>query len=99
MALDPRAAYLTHYGRVTALPALAASLHTMTDDFVRLTLAVEEEGAARHGALKVALEQYLIEAARAHGCTLPLARMRELLAGDVELNAQGLLFWRDRLPS
>ncbi len=99
MDLDPRAAYLTHYGRVTALPVLAAGLHTMIDEFVRLTLAVEEGGAARHGALKVALEQCLLEAARAHGCTLPLARMRELLAGDVELNAQGLLFWRDRLPA
>lgn len=96
MALNPAAAYLTHYGRVTGLPALAARLHEMIDTFVRLTLAVEEEGVARHGALKSAIEDSLLAAARAHGCTLEDSRMRELLAGDVELNAQGLLVWRDK---
>lgn len=99
LSLNPVAAYLTHYGRVSDLPALAARLHTMIDTFARLTLALEEEGAARHGALKSALEDCLLAAARAHGCTLAEERMRELLAGDVELNAQGLLVWRDRLPA
>jgi len=99
MALNPTAAYLTHYGRVTGLPRLAAALHALIDAFVRLTLAVEEEGAARHGALKTAVEACLFDAARAHGCCLEEERMRALLAGDVELNTQGLLVWRDHLPA
>lgn len=99
MELKPTAAYLTHYGRVTNLPALAGDLHTLIDAFTRLTRAVEEEGVARHGALKSAIERCLLDAARAHGSTLSEERMRELLAGDVELNAQGLLVWRDRLPA
>lgn len=99
LALNPTAAYLTHYGRVTNLPLLAANLHTLIDEFVRLTRAVEGAGEARHDALKAAIEQSLIAAARAHGCTLATEHMRELLAGDVELNVQGLLVWRDRLPA
>lgn len=99
MALNPSAAYLTHYGRVTGLPALADELHKLIDEFTRLTRAVVEEGVARHGALKSAIERCLFDAARAHGCALSEERMRELLAGDVELNAQGLLVWRDRLPA
>jgi glyoxylase-like metal-dependent hydrolase (beta-lactamase superfamily II) len=96
MALRPAAAYLTHYGRVKDLPRLAVRLHALIDEFVRLTRAAAGEGAARHDALQAAIEQCLLAAARAHGCTLAPERMRELLAGDVELNTQGLLVWRDR---
>jgi glyoxylase-like metal-dependent hydrolase (beta-lactamase superfamily II) len=96
MALNPTAAYLTHYGRVTELPRLAARLHTLIDEFVRLARAAAGEGETRHSALKAAVEQCLCDAVRAHGCTLKLERIRQLLAGDVELNTQGLLVWRDR---
>ena len=96
VALRPTAAYLTHYGRVTGLPRLAADLHALIDELVRLTRAATGEGAARHDALKAAVEQCLVDAARAHGCILAPEHMRELLAGDVELNTQGLLVWRDR---
>ncbi len=96
MALAPQAAYLTHYGRVTGLASLAAQLHTLIDTFVRLARAVTGQGEARHEGLKLALQRCLLEAARAHGCTLAEARMSALLAGDVELNAQGLLVWLER---
>lgn len=96
MALQPAAAYLTHYGRVTDLPALAAQLHRLIDEFVGLTRAAAGEGTARHEALKAAVENCLLQAARAHGCELATETMRELLAGDVELNSQGLLVWWDR---
>jgi hypothetical protein len=33
---------------------------------------------------------------RAHGVSLPEARIRELLALDLELNAQGIAIWLDR---
>ncbi len=96
LALNPDAAYLTHYGRVTNLATLDGQLHTLIDEFVRLTCAVEEEGVARHGALKSSIETCLLDAARAHGCSLETEHMRELLASDVELNTQGLLAWRDK---
>jgi glyoxylase-like metal-dependent hydrolase (beta-lactamase superfamily II) len=96
LALNPSAAYLTHYGRVTGLSRLAVDLHELIDEFVRLARAAAGVGETRHRALHAAVEQCLLAAARAHGCTLAPERMRELLAGDVELNTQGLLVWRDR---
>jgi hypothetical protein len=34
--------------------------------------------------------------ARAHGCTQPDAEIERLLAGDLDLNVQGLIVWIDR---
>ncbi len=98
LALEPEAAYLTHYSRVTGLEDLAGHLHELIDAYVELTLAAPGAGAERHTWLKQALEAELMQRLRAHGCELDDATCRELLANDVELNAQGLLVWRDREP-
>jgi hypothetical protein len=37
-----------------------------------------------------------IDLLRRHGCTLPDARIDELLGSDLELNTQGLIAWLDR---
>jgi glyoxylase-like metal-dependent hydrolase (beta-lactamase superfamily II) len=96
MALKPRAAFLTHYGRVMDLERLAGDLHAVLDEFVRLTLAAPDGVSARHGWLKGELEALLMARLRRHGYALDDARLRDLLANDVELNAQGLLIWRER---
>jgi glyoxylase-like metal-dependent hydrolase (beta-lactamase superfamily II) len=96
LALEPEAAFLTHYGRVTNLPALAPRLHEFIDEWCELTLAVAGEGQARQAALEAELEKSLMTRLRAHGCTLDDATCRELLANDIHLNAQGLLVWRDQ---
>ncbi|MEW6676987.1 MAG: MBL fold metallo-hydrolase [Pseudomonadota bacterium] len=96
LALEPEAAFLTHYGRVTNLPALAEPLHELIDAWCELTLAVAGEGAERQAALESALEQSLMTRLRHHGCTLDDATCKALLANDVHLNAQGLLVWRDK---
>ncbi|MBI5331571.1 MAG: MBL fold metallo-hydrolase [Betaproteobacteria bacterium] len=98
LALEPEAAYLTHYSRITGLEDLAVHLHELIDEYVERTLAAPGVGAERHAWLKQALEEVLMQRLRAHGCTLDDAVCRELLANDVELNAQGLLVWRDREP-
>ena len=46
--------------------------------------------------LKDAIGDLLVARLREHGCGLDDASCRELLSNDVELNAQGLLVWRDR---
>jgi glyoxylase-like metal-dependent hydrolase (beta-lactamase superfamily II) len=96
MSHHPRAAYLTHYGRVTRLPRLADDLHHMLDDFVRLAEEVRDAGEARHRLLTEKLGSYLLEKLAAHGCGLDRATADALLANDVELNAQGLEVWLDR---
>jgi glyoxylase-like metal-dependent hydrolase (beta-lactamase superfamily II) len=97
MALQPRAAFLTHYGRITDLAAPVAGLHGLIDDYVRLALAAPGEGAVRHAALRRSLLDLLVEGVRRHGSRMPEAECRALLTPDSELNAQGLLVWRDRM--
>jgi glyoxylase-like metal-dependent hydrolase (beta-lactamase superfamily II) len=96
MALKPEAVYLTHFGKVTDLAPLAEALHALIDVYVELALAAPDTGVARHAWLQEALEARLLERLRAHGCALDDATCRALLINDVELNAQGLLVWRDR---
>ena len=94
--IGAKAAFLTHYGRVSGLAALAGQLHGMIDELVGLTRAAPGEGAARHAWLAQAVEDLLMKRLRDHGCTLDEATCKALLANDVELNTQGLLVWRDR---
>ena len=47
-------------------------------------------------ALKAGLLPIYLRSLRAHGCTLSDARIAELLAIDLELNAQGMAVWLDR---
>lgn len=96
MALGPRVAYLTHFGRVSDLPRLAGDLHALLDAFVRLAEAAPVDGALRHAWLVAELKALLMAQARKHGCRLAEADLRQLLAHDVELNAQGLGIWLDR---
>lgn len=95
MSYQPTAMYLTHYAQLTDLPAKAATLHRQLDDMVAIGEAHAKAGEARHALVKQGLTDYLLKAIRAHGCTLPEAEIIEILATDLELNAQGLEFWLD----
>jgi hypothetical protein len=47
----------------------------------------------RHELLKTGLLNLYIQGLRDHGCTLPDSKIDQLLATDVELNAQGMGIW------
>ncbi len=96
MSLQPCAAYLTHYGRVTDLEPMAASMHVLIDEFVRLARASPGTGEARQAWIKREMGALLLARLRDHGCRLDEADSRALLANDMELNAQGLAVWLDR---
>ncbi len=96
LALKPSHLYLTHYGQVGRPERLGEELHPMLDDFVRLAESVRDAGADRHRLLVDKFGEYLLSRLSAHGCRLPADRALELLAGDLELNAQGLEVWLDR---
>jgi glyoxylase-like metal-dependent hydrolase (beta-lactamase superfamily II) len=93
----PEAMYLTHYGRVAPPAVLAESLLEQIDAMVAIgrrhaALAAE----ARHAALCRELSELYASRIAAHGCALPREQVIELLAMDIELNAQGLGVWLDR---
>jgi glyoxylase-like metal-dependent hydrolase (beta-lactamase superfamily II) len=91
----PRWVYLTHYGRVGDVEALAARMLALLDRMVAIGLALKT-APDRHAALCRELTSLYIDSLRDHGCALPDAVMASVLAIDIELNAQGLAVWLDR---
>ncbi len=95
LAFNPEAMYLTHYSRVPDVAAQGAALLRRMDASVAMAEAAAGDGEARHARIKGELTAYLLAELRAHGCMLPEAEILEVLATDLELNAQGLAVWLD----
>lgn len=90
----PECMYLTHYGRIDQVERRARELIEQIDAMVEL--AQGPLGPDRHAALKSALGHLYRSRWRQAGGMLDDAQMDELLATDVELNAQGLGVWLDK---
>jgi glyoxylase-like metal-dependent hydrolase (beta-lactamase superfamily II) len=95
LAYRPECMYLTHYGRVTEVPRLAGLLIEQMDAMVALALALPNDDA-RHAAMARGFGEIYLTSLRAHGCTLSDAQILDLLALDLELNAQGMAVWLNR---
>ena len=98
MSYQPEAVYLTHYSRLGDVAARGADLLRRLDAHIAAAEAAHAAGLTgevRHAHIKEALTQYLLDEVKAHGCTLADARVVELWATDLELNAQGLKIWLD----
>lgn len=91
--------YPTHYGRlggsVDEVRRLAALLLDQAEAMVALAKPLAA-ASDRHAALKAAIGTLYAQRLRAQGSALDDAEIAELLAMDVELNAQGLGVWLDR---
>jgi len=95
LSFRPQQMFLTHYSRVTDVGRLAHDLFEQIDAMVDIALAHAAD-ADRHAHIMASLTQLYISRARAHGCAFDDTRVRELLAMDIELNAQGLEVWLDQ---
>jgi len=91
----PRAMLLTHYSQVGDVEHLARELMGQVRTLVDLARAADGS-PERSSHLRTAIGEYLLGRAVDHGCPQPPDRLRELLAHDVELNAQGLEVWLDK---
>ena len=94
--LQPSAVCLTHFSKHADPAALAPMLRESIRAHADIALAEEgndEEG--RLDRLRSAVDSLLVGGAVQH-CGVSEERARELLAGDVELNAQGLAVWLAR---
>jgi glyoxylase-like metal-dependent hydrolase (beta-lactamase superfamily II) len=95
MGYRPKAMYLTHYSRVNDLARLARDLHAAVDAFVEM--ARRHHGRPDRGMLiRRDMAAWFDAALDRHGYSGDVARRRELLAGDIDLNCQGLEVWLDR---
>lgn len=96
LAAEPAAVYLTHYGRVDEVQRLGADLLEQVDAMVALARECDGD-PARHARLVAALTALYVERARRHGVADAQVCVPQLLAMDIELNAQGLEVWLDRV--
>ena len=95
VARQPECVYLTHYSRVTGIPALAESLKEQVVAFAEI--------AQRHAALpdrrdRIAADMLALWIARLrlHGSRLSDAELNEVLGLDANLNTDGLISWLER---
>ena len=88
----PRRIYLTHYGELDYTPEKTQQLIQQLLVYAELATTY----AADHGALVKALSDYSMERVREIDSHLADDELRELLAFDADLNAQGLRAWRQR---
>jgi glyoxylase-like metal-dependent hydrolase (beta-lactamase superfamily II) len=96
MALNPTACCVTHFGRIDRPLECVDMLRGSIQAHVDIALAEEERNEeGRDDRLRDAVEGLLIGAARGHS-DLPESEIREILASDIELNAQGLAIWLAR---
>jgi len=94
LSFSPKCVYLTHYGRVDHPQALEGDLRQSIRDLADLAMDAETKGPdGRLQRLKERVSAHLVAQVLRHGSELEERRIRELLAVDTELNAQGLEVW------
>lgn len=97
LGLNPDRMYLTHYGMVTEVEDLGAMLKQRIGEFA--TLARQHQNSDNPEAeLKKILTSEMTKAVQEAGNPLNDADIGELLAMDIDLNAQGLHVWMQRNP-
>jgi Zn-dependent hydrolases, including glyoxylases len=95
LAVAPQRMYLTHYGVVESVAALAASLRAQLDAYQRIARDLARLPDRHHRLVEALADDALARLAQQDAPLAPAAA-RALLAMDLELNAQGLEVWLDR---
>ena len=95
VGLAPEALYVTHFGRLSDIPRLAADLHRLIDAHVGLAHRCRDTGAERHARLVAGVRDLLVAEARCQNWALSGGKLVDVFALDIELNAQGLEVWLD----
>jgi glyoxylase-like metal-dependent hydrolase (beta-lactamase superfamily II) len=90
-----KAAYLTHYGRVTELERHARELHAGVRAYVEMARRHQHE-SDRYERIRDEMFRWLSVQLDVHGYDGDLATRHALLDMDVDLNVQGLVHWLDR---
>lgn len=96
LSLEPEALYLTHYSRVVPTEAAIGQLRRLLEGHLAIAEALAGAPAEeRERRIHEGITRLMLDELRADGCTLPDAEALAVLAVDLELNAQGLVFWLD----
>ena len=94
-ALQPDCLFPTHFSRVNDVPRLKSLFIQQLDEMVAKAISLKND-ANRHENLKNELFMIHAKYLNEHGCRLPLSEIKDFLAIDLELNAQGIGVWLDK---
>lgn len=94
-SLKPPAIYLTHYSEVRDIPRLTDDMHRLVEAHAVLGLREAANDPTRHARLKAGITDMVLAEAQRYAWPLERARVLEIFASDIELNAQGLANWLD----
>jgi len=95
LSYAPQAMLLTHYSRVEEVERLAADQKRQIGELAALARAADGK-PERATRLRAGVRELVLGWIRDHQTPLAPERVLELVALDVELNAQGLESWLDR---
>jgi glyoxylase-like metal-dependent hydrolase (beta-lactamase superfamily II) len=95
LAQRPMQMYLTHFGAVTHPEQLSVQFLAQVDAMAAAARSLARV-PNRHEQLKHAFADIYIAELRRSGSSQPESFLREILATDLELNAQGLGAWLDK---
>lgn len=94
MALAPQVIYLTHYGQLEEPARLVGMLRASLDQFTTVALSADAApGQERINQMRAALLQWLAAGLARHGCQQSPQEIGQMMAMDLELDAQGLEVW------
>ena len=94
-ALEPNALYLTHYGKVVDVPRIAEDLLRLVDAHAEIgrRCAAIDDPDARIAALRDGVRRIAIDEAVRQRWGIEPERVDDVLAMDIQLNADGLASW------
>ncbi|MGH8704659.1 MAG: hypothetical protein ACREUO_04475 [Burkholderiales bacterium] len=98
LSYGPEAVYVTHFGRLGDLERLAGDLHRLIDAHAELGERHRRAGAERLRLLKQGVTDLVLAERQRQEWRLPIEKVLEVLALDIELNAQGLESRLDAAP-
>jgi glyoxylase-like metal-dependent hydrolase (beta-lactamase superfamily II) len=98
LAYQPEAMYLMHFSRVTDVPRLSVALKEQIVELARIARAHAADADPAAGIRADMLALWL-GLARRHGVRLSDAEIEHALAGDLQLNTQGLISWLTRIAA
>ena len=98
MGLKPESVCLTHFGQLQNPANEVGKLRRSIEQHVQIALREESRGeeSGRYERLHIEIQDMLLASLNDHGVTLPVDRQKNLLALDMDLNAQGLEVWLAR---
>ena len=96
LAYRPESIYLMHFSRVSDVPRLGASLKAQIAELARIARAHAGD-ADPHTGIRADMLALWRALARDHGCRLSDSELEHALAGDLQLNTQGLIAWLTRI--